>query len=524
MPTARSSTELVARSVVRPVADVGHLLAFRARCVRRPWAAVAGFGVVLVLTLAALLLPAYTLRSGAVLGDAVAVDAVRAWLPAMLAGFWVLAVGAAVATGGGRELLPRDQAAIHPVSPTTDHLGALLLAPLNIGWLLQAWLLLAATAVVVGADGSAGLGGLVAAQVVTGLWILAATALAQAVGWAVEAVRRRRHGIAAVRAGIALVGGAALLAQATGGASGLADPAAVRPLAGGVVAARDGDWSTWAVVVGVLAALAAAAVVAGAWPAHVAAGRAPRDELRLESGSRPARRLPASDLGMLLRIDRASVWRTVPMRRGLLVLALGPGLVALAGALPWSTVGVLPGLVVSGAALLFGVNAWCLDGRGVLWRESLPVDARLVFTSRVVVLAEWLLGASAVTLVLASLRAGVPTYAELAAVVCTWGVVTWQVVAVSMSWSGRRPFAVDLRSARATPAPPLVMVGYSSRLALTTTLTAMLFSGLGSLPAWWVSPLVAVPFVAWSTVRLLRARRRWLAPARRAEVVVAVGA
>jgi hypothetical protein len=35
---------------------------------------------------------------------------------------------------------------------------------------------------------------------------------------------------------------------------------------------------------------------------------------------------------------------------------------------------------------------------------------------------------------------------------------------------------------------------------------------------------VAVPFVAWSTVRLLRARRRWLAPARRAEVVVAVGA
>jgi hypothetical protein len=274
----------------------------------------------------------------------------------------------------------------------------------------------------------------------------------------------------------------------------------------------------------VLAALAAAAVVAGAWPAHVAAGRAPRDELRLESGSRPARRLPASDLGMLLRIDRASVWRTVPMRRGLLVLALGPGLVALAGALPWSTVGVLPGLVVSGAALLFGVNAWCLDGRGVLWRESLPVDARLVFTSRVVVLAEWLLGASAVTLVLASLRAGVPTYAELAAVVCTWGVVTWQVVAVSMSWSGRRPFAVDLRSARATPAPPLVMVGYSSRLALTTTLTAMLFSGLGSLPAWWVPPLVAVPFVAWSTVRLLRARRRWLAPARRAEVVVAVGA
>ena len=36
----------------------------------------------------------------------------------------------------------RDQASAYPVSPTTDHLGALLLAPLNIAWLLQAWMLL----------------------------------------------------------------------------------------------------------------------------------------------------------------------------------------------------------------------------------------------------------------------------------------------------------------------------------------------------------------------------------------------
>ena len=37
-----------------------------------------------------------------------------------------------VASGGGRELLARDPASIHPISPTTDHLGALVLAPLNI--------------------------------------------------------------------------------------------------------------------------------------------------------------------------------------------------------------------------------------------------------------------------------------------------------------------------------------------------------------------------------------------------------
>ena len=68
-----------------------------------------------------------------------------------------------------------------------------------------------------------------------------------------------------------------------------------------------------------------------------------------------------------------------------------------------------------------------------------------------------------------------------------------------MRWSGARPYAVDLRSARATPAPPLVMVGYSARLALSTTLTGLVFSGLALVPAWRLSVLVAVPFLAWST-------------------------
>ena len=52
-----------------------------------------------------------------------------------------------------------------------------------------------------------------------------------------------------------------------------------------------------------------------------------------------------------------------------------PGAVALAGDLEWWMLTVLPGLVASGGALLFGVNTWCLDGRGALWRDSLPVVA-----------------------------------------------------------------------------------------------------------------------------------------------------
>ena len=55
------------------------------------------------------------------------------------------------------------------------------------------------------------------------------------------------------------------------------------------------------------------------------------------------------------------------------MLALMPGLIAFGGQLGWDRLTILPGLVASGAALLFGVNTWCLDARGALWRESLPV-------------------------------------------------------------------------------------------------------------------------------------------------------
>jgi len=279
----------------------------------------------------------------------------------------------------------------------------------------------------------------------------------------------------------------------------------------------DGAW----LAILVLLVLTGLMVVVGVVPARAALRRAPRDELKVESGSHPARPLPSSDTLMLVRIDRASVWRSVPMRRGLLVLAIGPGLVALVGAMSWASVMVLPGLVISGGALLFGVNAWCLDGRGVLWRESLPVSPQVIFRARARVLAEWLVGAAALTVTLASITAGMPTISQAVSIVTLLVVVTLQVVAVTMSWSGRRPFSVNLRSARATPAPPLVMVGYSSRLALSTTFTALIFSA-ASTGWWWLSPVLAVPFVLWSLLRLRRAERAWVAPASRAAVVMTV--
>jgi len=266
------------------------------------------------------------------------------------------------------------------------------------------------------------------------------------------------------------------------------------------------------------------AVVLGAVPAHLAARRPPRDEARLESGHYTPRRMSRTVVGTIVSIDRASVWRSVPMRRGITVLGVGPGLVAIIGSMTWASATILPGLVASGGALLFGVNAWCLDGRGLLWRESLPARPDQVFAARAIVLAEFVLVATMLTLALAAVRAGLPSLTELTAMAMLVAVVTVQVLAAAMRWSAQRPFPVDMRSARATPAPPGVMIGYSSRLALSTTFTGLFFSFLARADDWRLAILFAVPLLAWSTYRLSRARRVWLDPVQRARVVLAVAA
>ena len=114
----------------------------------------------------------------------------------------------AVASGGGRELLPRDGAAAYPISPFVDHLGALLLAPLSVAWLFQAWTLLGVVAYLVAPAA------VLPAVVVVLAWLCAATAAGQVAGWSAEAVRRTRHGKALLRGAL----GSAVLAVARAGA------------------------------------------------------------------------------------------------------------------------------------------------------------------------------------------------------------------------------------------------------------------------------------------------------------------
>jgi len=493
-------------------------VAFRARTVRRRRAGALGLAVVLALT------------AGFALGpnsfDPAAIDspeverafaALQGSLGAAFAGFLLLAVGAAVGSGGGRELLSRSEAAVHPISPVTEHLGALLLAPLNLGWLVQMWGLLAITALVTPAERLPG------AQAVVLGWVLAATAWGQAAGWLVEGVRRTPRGVLVTR----VVGAVVVLALAGLHLAGALAPF-VRSLPTTWVA-ETAQTSRWPMVVAVLLLVAGVGIVVGARPSGWALGLPPREELRVQSGVHEARPAPeprwgSADRALLRRLDRGSVWRSVGMRRGLVVLGIGPGLVALVAGLEWGTVLLLPGLTASGAALLFGVNAWCLDGKGMVWRETLPVSAADVFDVRALVVAECMAAVSGVTIVLALLRNGLPPLVTGVAVASCWLVVLVQVLAIVMTWSLRSPYSVDLSSPRATPAPHAAMAGYAGRLSLVTTLTAMLFTGLAALPWAWVPAVVALPFLAWSTRRLLRARRRWLAGDERARVVLTVAA
>ena len=163
------------------------------------------------------------------------------------------------------------------------------------------------------------------------LWLVVATSLAQVIAWSGEAVRRRPRGQIAMRSLAVLVGATAAALQLTGRLTSTLDAV---PTTYFVTGALGGFGWRWALTTFLLLVILLSAIAAGAVPANRAARRLPHDEARVESGARTVRPLPRSDLAAFLRIDRASVWRAVPMRRGMFVLAVGPGLVAIAGDLP----------------------------------------------------------------------------------------------------------------------------------------------------------------------------------------------
>ena len=435
---------------------------------------------------------------------------------------WLLfAVGAALSAGtgsGGRQLLTRAQAAAFPMSPAADHLGALLMAPLNVAWLLQAVGLLTLTAWDVGPPAALGTG-----LVLTLLWIVAASTAAQALGWLVELLRTYRAGLVLLRAVLA----GALVAVATVAVTGHTLDA-LRSLSSDLVTGALGvtpwqDPRRWFLDAGVLVL-----AITGAWWAGVRMLRAvyrrpPLQQTRSESRTYPRRAHPRGALAAALRVDRAGVNRSAPLRRGLVALVVIPSGVAAASGLPWPLVPLLPGMVVSAAGLLFGVNAFALDGQGALWRESLPGAPRQYLIARLLVLTETCLGGAAVCVLAAAVRAPqAPTAAQLVAVLGATVTTCAHVLARCAVWSVHRPYAAGLREARDQPAPPGAMAGYAARLAVGTTMLGILFvwlSTIGSIPA---TVLITVGTLLVAARRLVGVARQWEDPVVRSRVLTTV--
>jgi hypothetical protein len=199
-----------------------------------------------------------------------------------------------------------------------------------------------------------------------------------------------------------------------------------------------------------------------------------------------------------------------------------PGAAAALSGLDWPMVALLPGLVASGAGLLFGVNAFALDGPGALWRETLPGSPRTMLLARIVVIVEVCLAGGVVALAAAALRAGRPTPAEAAIVALALVAATAQVAARCARWSVDRPYAAALREARDQPAPPAAMAGYSSRLAVRTTLTGLVYSVLAAHELLGAALFVTVAIVLLAVRAFAQTQHRWADHETRTRVLAVV--
>ena len=425
----------------------------------------------------------------------------------------------AAASAGARTLLPRDQSAVFPISPLTEHLGTLILAPLNAAWIVQAAGLLVLTG-----WGFSRTGTLAAGLSVTLLWILTCTAVAQVAGWLMELSRTTAAGPWIVR-GSGLVTAAAIAWLVISGSLSAALDRAPTTLFV-AIAVRPTVFTAGSMLALIaLPLVTALAVGAGAWLVAVLHRRTPNDQVRIEARCYPAREMPGSALALSVRIDRASVWRSAPLRRGLVTLAAIPGGAAALAGLPWHLLVLLPGLAASGAGLLFGVNALALDGAGAVWRESLPGRPRVLLTARLIVVSEVCVLAGAEAALIGLVRApGLPSRAEAIALAGSLIASTALVLGRCANWSLAHPYAARLRDARDHPAPHAAMAGYSARLALSTTMVGLVFS----LCARWqlIGPAVlfTIAAVLWCAFTVSGTISRWEDATRRSTVIATVSA
>lgn len=440
--------------------------------------------------------------------------------PTFYVGFLVLAVLAPLVSGGGYELYPPSQLMAYPIKPATAFRGTLILAPINLAWMINVVALLVITGF---APGDLAWGPTSRALLTVTAFIGAATIAGHTIGWLVMGIRQSQLGRLLTNAAGALVVLAGLLIFWTDNVIPLLDNSPTKHVLLGAYDGYQGNYDAWLVVVGSLVIggmilLKAGDAVTG-W-----ALRRPGDHAdRTSSRSLPRRRWSHSVLFSLLSMDHASVWRSTPLRRGVLVLVLVPGVVSAFAGMSWQSLILVPGLIAAGAGLLFGINAFTLDGAGSVWLSTLPGWASPAYLAKSLVFLEVAMAAVLSAFIGGSLRAQPPnavsevTAAMMSAICCAA-----LVVALGMRSSLRNPHRAELQGPRDTPATPGVMAAQSMRFAIVTTFTSLYFALLAYSGAWWLPLLGAVPVVLLSGLHWYRTGLAWVHPHVRASVVLTV--
>lgn len=446
-----------------------------------------------------------------------------AWVvPALFASVAGVAVLAPLAVGGGYQLFGEDQLVAFPVRPSTLAVGSLLLSPLNLTWLAQVLGAATATGYLTGTGPRLAL-----AALTTVAYVVLAAVAGASICWTIVGARARRAGRVTVGAlGVAL-GAALWLVAATGQGGRVLDASPTGWVITLVEHAYEGSLARWATgfAVLVLGAIVAAgtAVRACGW----AMTRTPDRSITHGAVAPVRRRAPQrSVFAELVAIDRASVWRAAPLRRGVLMLAFVPGSAAAVTGLEWSSIVMLPGIVAAGTGLLFGINVFCLDAGGAIWLTTLPHDPRMAYLAKARVLAELCLLTSVTTVLLAASRtAAMPTPAELSATAGALVLGPALVVASCMSISVRRPHRAELRGPRDTPVPPGSMFIYTVLLSLAATITGAVLAAFAfDAERPWLPLALGLGLTVPALASVLRGSHRWRDPARRARVVATVAA
>lgn len=495
-----------------PLRQVIALLALRWSMLRTTSSKAAAVGcVVAVLWLLTLAIRSSSLADPALLRTVVEVA------PGVYLGFVVLALIAPVTAGGGHEIVPHDQLVVYPVRPATQFLGGLVLAPANLVWAANLLVLASITSLLTFR------GGVLLAWTTTLAFVVAATLCGQAVAWLVVGARQSRRGRRIVAATAACFALSFPFALQAGWGDVLLNAGPGYRVVLAVIAGGGMQVDEWLPTTAALVLTGAIAGLLGA-RACAWASRRPNDQ-RTTAHARSVRRRAdhRGVLRTLLAVDRASAWRAPALRRGGLVILLLPGLVAATLEVPWESLVVMPGLVAAGAGLLFGINAFALDGSGSLWLASLPASPRLFLLSKMFVLAEIVLGSVAVAAIAGALRTQQsPSAAQVAAMVGAGLACSAVVVAICVRSSTRRPCRADLMGPRDAIAPPGALAASSARLAIPCALVAMLIAASANARDAWFPLLLATPFVLLSALSLIRSVRYYEDPVLRAGIVHAV--